>query len=105
MCSKAVEWKLLPAGHEKPTAYITPFPERKRRRFLSIEELTRLDRVLEELEAEAGAWETPAASKLRQGNLRLIPAASSRARKCTSALNSAAHTYGRPVRLLASAKK
>jgi integrase len=57
--SKAVEWKVLSAGHENPTVHVTPFPEQKRRRFLSIEELMRLGKVLEQLEAETGKWKGP----------------------------------------------
>ncbi len=72
MFSKAVQWKLLPAGHEKPTAYITLFPERKRRRFLSIEELRRLGRLLEELEAEAGDWKNPRRIADRLDSVALI---------------------------------
>jgi integrase len=72
MFSKAIEWKLLPAGHEKPTAYITPFRERKRRRFLSIEELTRLGRVLEELESETGDWKNPLNIADRLDSIALI---------------------------------
>jgi integrase len=49
MWNRAAFWRLVPAG-QNPTAEVKKFKERSRKRFLSVEELTRLAGVLDQAE-------------------------------------------------------
>ena len=63
MLGLAEGWGLRRDG-SNPCRFVRKYEERKRERFLTVEEFRRLGRVLDEVEAEGAAW-PPAVAALR----------------------------------------
>ncbi len=70
--SKAIRWGVLPAAHPNPAGNVAPYPEQRRRRFLSMEELMRLGEVLEQLDAETQDWRSPGNVADRLNSIAII---------------------------------